>query len=135
VGVPVDDPQVAKDVSRQVELRCAGCHCALGIGQRLEHVLVDLDRVHSTARTPGIASALEKSSAQMSARGWALRSVAPQSIPSIRMSEEYSNSPLTFGTASGRAVVVPTTPGRWISPGTRSLVGANGTVVILGPPL
>ena len=46
----------------------------------------------------------------MSARGCALRSVAPHSIPSIRMSEEYSNSPLTFGMPSARTVGVADDP-------------------------
>ena len=45
VGVAVADPHVAQDVPRQVELRCIRGHRPLRIGQRLQHVVVDLDRV------------------------------------------------------------------------------------------
>ena len=62
-----------------------------------------------------MASAGPMSMPQMSARGCGLRSVAPWSIPSMRMSEAYSNSPLTLGTPSARKVVIPTSLGRWIS--------------------
>ena len=49
VGVAVDDPHVAQDVPRQVELRCVRGHRPLRIGQRLQHVVVDLDRVDRAA--------------------------------------------------------------------------------------
>ena len=70
--------------------------------------------------------------AQMSARGCGLRSVAPCSIPSMRMSEAYSNSPLTLGTPSARKVVIPTSLGRWIS--RRSRTGVSGMTVTPPPP-
>ncbi len=72
---------------------------------------------------------------QMSARGCGLRSVAPHSIPSTFMSDEYSNSPLTFGMPSTRVVVTPISFGRWIGAGVRSRVGrVSGTVLTASPP-
>ena len=71
-----------------------------------------------------MASAGPMSIAQMSARGCGLRSVAPHSMPSAHRSEEYSNSPLTLGMPSARAVVTPTSFGRWIA--RRSRTGVSG---------
>ena len=81
----------------------------------------------STAWTPGIASAGAVSSAAIRARGCGLRSVAPHSIPSRRMSDEYSNSPRTFGTPSARAGLVPITPvARDVRRGRGSERGGHG---------
>ena len=79
-----------------------------------------------------MASAGPMSMLQMSARGCGLRRVAPCSIPSMRMSDAYSNSPLTFGTPSARVVVMPTRLGRWIS--RRSRTGVSGMTVTPPPP-
>src|SRR3989337_3719083 len=65
----------------------------------------------STAYTPGIASASEVSRDQVLACGCGLLKVAPQSMPSIQRSEEYSNSPVTLGTPSERVVLSPILPG------------------------
>src|ERR1700712_5759760 len=47
----------------------------------------------------------------MRARGCGLRSVAPHSIRSAQRSDEYANSPLTFGIPSGRRTDSPTPNG------------------------
>src|SRR5215211_1346804 len=82
-----------------------------------------------------MASAAEVSVDQILAYGWGLLSVAPHSIPSIHRSEEYSNSPVTFGTPSARTVCSPTFPG--VETGGRPRVGVVGIVcplVIDQPP-
>src|SRR5215212_11036885 len=81
-----------------------------------------------------MASAAEVSVDQILAYGWGLLSVAPHSIPSIHRSEEYSNSPVTFGTPSARTVCSPTFPG--VETGGRSRVGVAGIVcpLVIGQP-
>ena len=70
------------------------------------NVLVGEDRA-----TPGIVErARDVDRPDDRARGCALRRVAPHSIPSTHMSDEYSNSPLTFGLPSARAGCRPDDP-------------------------
>ena len=96
------------------------------------------ERPRAPLSTPGIASASETSMDQILACGCGLLKVAPQSIPSLQRSEEYSNSPLTFGMPSARVVCSPTLPGIWTGARGRSRVGTIGAVcsmVIEGPPV
>ena len=54
VGVAVVDLQVAQDVAAQVQLRRAGVHRLLGGGDRVEHVVLDLDRLDGAAGGLGV---------------------------------------------------------------------------------
>ena len=78
----------------------------------------------STACTPGSAAAALVSSERIRARGCGLRSVAPQSMPSMPMSDEYSNSPRTFGIPSARSGLEPMPPAA-----SRGRAGATGAVM------
>src|SRR5215217_9025823 len=65
-----------------------------------------------TACTPATRKAGVVSMDRMRAWGWGLRTVAPQTIPSIHRSEEKANWPLVLAGASGRRTLSPR-PGAW----------------------
>src|SRR3954467_10462035 len=53
-------------------------------------------------------------------------------MPSTCMSDEYSNSPRTFGMPSARVVVTPISFGRWTGAGARSRLGRVSGMVLTG---
>ena len=53
-GSPCTIAHVAQDVAALVQRRRVGPHRRLGVGQRLEHLVLDADRVGGVARRLGV---------------------------------------------------------------------------------
>src|SRR5215216_5934598 len=84
-----------------------------------------------TACTPAMRRAGAVSMDRMRAWEWGLRTVAPQTIPSIHRSEEKANSPLVLAGASGRRTLSPRPGARRVRVKVLGRLGAGTGALLL----
>src|SRR5215217_2404349 len=84
-----------------------------------------------TACTPATRKAGVVSMDRMRAWGWGLRTVAPQTIPSIHRSEEKANWPLVLAGASGRRTLSPRPGARRLRVKVLGRLGAGTGALLL----